>query len=195
MKARQKRHKTPKKTGAGKRSPNHIDAVVGLQIRRQRTLLGLSQEELAAKLGISFQQIQKYEGGSNRIGAGRLYQIAGVLKTDIVSLYGNLPPPGEAPSAQVRQSRAAIRADKKSPRDRDLLELVRAFHAIGKPVLRKNLVRIANSMAAESGRRPKTRVKAKKAASKVRTKTKSRAKAKPKSKAKAKSKARTKTRR
>jgi transcriptional regulator with XRE-family HTH domain len=61
------------------KSPDHIDVEVGQRIRIQRTALGLSQTALAHQLGVTFQQVQKYEKGKNRIGAGRLTKIADIL--------------------------------------------------------------------------------------------------------------------
>ncbi|MCK1387644.1 helix-turn-helix transcriptional regulator [Bradyrhizobium sp. 21] len=65
-----------------------FDAEIGERIRAQRLSRGLSQEELAGRLGITFQQLQKYEKGANRLSAGRLRDIAGALRIPMVSLYG-----------------------------------------------------------------------------------------------------------
>lgn len=73
------------RTPAGE--PNPIDVHVGDRIRRRRTLLGLSQEQFASLLGITFQQVQKYERGMNRIGASRLWDVAKVLDTEISYFY------------------------------------------------------------------------------------------------------------
>ena len=63
--------------------PNPIDIHVGSRVRLKRTMMGLSQEKLGESLGVTFQQVQKYEKGANRIGASRLQQIAAILKTPI----------------------------------------------------------------------------------------------------------------
>ncbi len=68
--------------------PDPIDVAVGKQIRARRTDLGMSQTELGAELGITFQQIQKYEKGANRVSASALYKIAGVLKVPLSYLFG-----------------------------------------------------------------------------------------------------------
>lgn len=70
-----------------KRRTHTIDIHIGLQLRKRRLMLGLSQEELAKKLGLSFQQIQKYEKATNRISAARLYEIAQILRTEITYFY------------------------------------------------------------------------------------------------------------
>lgn len=73
------------------RKPNPIDIHVGSRLRLRRTMLGLSQEKLGTQLGITFQQVQKYEKGSNRIGASRLHEIAIILKTPIGYFYEDAP--------------------------------------------------------------------------------------------------------
>ena len=70
------------------KSPNHIDVEVGQRIRIQRNALGLSQTELADHLGVTFQQVQKYENGKNRVGIGRLTKIAKVLRLPVTNLLG-----------------------------------------------------------------------------------------------------------
>ena len=70
--------------------PNPIDIHVGNRIRQRRTLLGLSQEKLAELLGLTFQQVQKYEKGMNRVGASRLWDISKVLKTPIGFFYEDM---------------------------------------------------------------------------------------------------------
>ena len=72
---------------AKKKQATSIDARVGQQIRLRRVLLGMSQEELGQRLGLTFQQIQKYERGLNRIGAGRLFELARILHVGILYFY------------------------------------------------------------------------------------------------------------
>ena len=81
-----------KGTKAG-RGPSDVDRVIGQKVRDRRILLGLSQEKLADGLGITFQQVQKYERGSNRISAGRLYAIAQALEVDIAWFFEGLDQP------------------------------------------------------------------------------------------------------
>src|ERR1041385_4815801 len=72
-------------------APNPVDVHVGQRVRMRRVLLGMSQEKLGAALGLTFQQIQKYERGANRIGSGRLYQLAKVLDVPLSYFYDELP--------------------------------------------------------------------------------------------------------
>lgn len=71
-------------------TPNPIDLYVGSRVRMRRTLLGMSQERLAAELGITFQQVQKYERGLNRIGASRLWDLAQVLGVSVDFFYQDI---------------------------------------------------------------------------------------------------------
>ncbi len=74
-----------------KKSPTEIDRHIGHRVRARRTMLGMSQEKLAEALGLTFQQVQKYEKGVNRIGASRLLHIAGVLDVNIDFFFEGIP--------------------------------------------------------------------------------------------------------
>ena len=69
------------------RSPDDLDRLIAKRLRHQRVISGLSQTALATALGITFQQVQKYESGKNRISAGRLWQIANVMEVEIASFF------------------------------------------------------------------------------------------------------------
>ena len=71
------------------KAPNPIDKHVGARVRMRRLLVGMSQEKLGTALGVSFQQVQKYEKGTNRIGAGRLQEIAKILKVPVSFFFSN----------------------------------------------------------------------------------------------------------
>src|SRR5690606_13936188 len=81
---------------AGKKSPNPIDIHVGSRVRLRRMMLGMSQEKLGEGLGITFQQIQKYEKGTNRIGASRLQHIARILSVPVSFFFEDAPGGGDA---------------------------------------------------------------------------------------------------
>ena len=74
-----------------KKSPNQIDKHIGSRVRARRIMLGMSQEKLADALGLTFQQVQKYEKGVNRIGASRLLHIAGILDVSIEFFFEGIP--------------------------------------------------------------------------------------------------------
>jgi transcriptional regulator with XRE-family HTH domain len=82
-------------TEENKKKPNPIDIHVGSRIRLRRNMLGMSQEKLGENLGITFQQIQKYEKGQNRIASGRLQQIAQFFEVPMSALFGESEPQGQ----------------------------------------------------------------------------------------------------
>jgi transcriptional regulator with XRE-family HTH domain len=122
------------------RSANSVDSHVGSRVRLRRLELGMSQEKLAEQLGITFQQVQKYERGTNRIGASRLHQIALVLQTPITYFFDGaseavLPAAQEAsPLAQALSDPATVR-------------LVRAFASIEDPQLKQKAIGIIEAIA------------------------------------------------
>ena len=86
-------------------SPNPIDVHVGERVRRRRRALGVSQEQLADKLGLTFQQVQKYERGANRVSASKLYQIAQALQAHIAYFFEGLPDPARVQGVSEDASR------------------------------------------------------------------------------------------
>jgi DNA-binding XRE family transcriptional regulator len=86
-----------KESRMAKKAPNPVDKHVGSRVRMRRMMLGMSQEKLGDALGLTFQQVQKYEKGSNRIGASRLQQISLTLQVPVAFFFeGAPPPPGKA---------------------------------------------------------------------------------------------------
>jgi len=122
------------------------DERVGGNIRLRRTLLGLTQEQLATALAISYQQVQKYETGANRVSAGRLYEIARHLNVDISFFFEGLEPTGE--TTQMPHG----------GRNRPTIELVKNFTEIEDPAVRgavSNLVRTLTHTLTHSDERLK----------------------------------------
>lgn len=78
-----------------KKSPNEIDREIGCRIRAKRQLIGYNQKSLAARIGVSYQQVQKYENGSNRVGASRLYAISKALGVHISHFFDAKPENGD----------------------------------------------------------------------------------------------------
>lgn len=120
------------------------DKHVGQRIRIKRVLAGFSQVALANELGITFQQVQKYEHGTNRISAGRLYDTSLVLKEPVSYFFEGLP-------AQVhdRDSKESAVTDKMAAQElkRDTLELMKIFYSISDPKLRKHVKDLLRAMA------------------------------------------------
>src|SRR5471032_2060573 len=92
------------------RTPNPIDVHVGLQVRLRRKELKISQEKLAETLGLTFQQVQKYERGSNRISASKLYEIARSLRVSIAWFFEGLSDPQEGRAGGLNGTEAAPHA-------------------------------------------------------------------------------------
>src|SRR5499433_4417721 len=116
----------------GSRRPNPIDVHVGSRVRFRRMLLGMSQEKLGEKLGLTFQQVQKYEKGINRIGASRLFDLAQVLGVPVQFFYEEAPasdPPPVVPDASSEPP--AENGIVQFLRSRAGLELNKAFVRIG----------------------------------------------------------------
>lgn len=131
-----------------KKSPNPIDIHVGSRVRLRRTMLGMSQEKLGDSLGITFQQIQKYEKGANRIGASRLQQISAVLKTPISFFFEDAPgsPDGTGSGfAESDSSNYVVNFLSSS----EGLQLNKAFIRIKDPKVRKKIVDLVRSLADE----------------------------------------------
>ena len=133
--------------------PSPVDVHVGTRIRLRRTLLGMSQERLGDALGLTFQQVQKYERGVNRVGASRLFDLSRILDVPINYFYDNM---SEAMAANGGPTRAT--AGFAEPQDgfgsadetlskRETLELVRAYYRITDPNVRKRVFDLMKSMA------------------------------------------------
>ena len=125
---------------------NIVDVYVGARLRMRRTMLGMSQSRLGELLGVTFQQIQKYEVGVNRIGTGRLVRIAAILGVPIAALFDGVE------RADHASSLLSLVADSRSFR------LAHAFAAIENSALRLSLVNLVEKVAAAvpQSKRPRT---------------------------------------
>jgi len=129
--------------------PSPIDVHVGSRIRLRRTLLGMSQERLGEALGLTFQQVQKYERGVNRVGASRLFDLARVLDVPISFFFDDLSDANSLATSGRRavgfeQSQDGF-TDETLNR-RETLELVRAYYRISDPAVRKRVFDLIKSM-------------------------------------------------
>ncbi len=129
------------------KKPNPIDIHVGSRVRLRRTMLGMSQEKLGNALGITFQQIQKYEKGANRIGASRLQQIANVLTVPVAFFFEDAPSGTQAVTGMAEESSTTYVVDFLSSSEG--LQLNRAFVKIGDPKVRRKIVDLVKSLAEE----------------------------------------------
>jgi transcriptional regulator with XRE-family HTH domain len=131
-----------------KKQANAVDALVGNQVRLRRTSLGMSQEKLAQLLGLTFQQVQKYEKGVNRIGASRLFDLARVLGVGILYFY-------EGAIDQVSGRPLGFAEDAAAPPTpaaptKEGLQLNMAFTRIPDPKLRRRILELVKGLAADS---------------------------------------------
>lgn len=135
----------------GPGGPNPVDMHVGARLRLRRTLLGLSQEKLGEAIGLTFQQVQKYERGANRIGASRLFDIARVLDVPIGYFFDEMTDDtaSKSPSHLVgKEDELEPEPYEKDPMARrETLELVRAYYKISDPQLRRRLFDMAKALA------------------------------------------------
>ncbi|HUN49962.1 MAG TPA: helix-turn-helix transcriptional regulator [Candidatus Sulfotelmatobacter sp.] len=123
-----------------------MDAHIGGRLRLRRTLMGFSQEKLAEAVGLTFQQIQKYEKGANRIGASRLYQFSNILEVPPSYFFDSMPP--ELARADGDTSDAGNATLLRDPlTKRETLELVRAYYRIADPTVRRRLFDLVRSLS------------------------------------------------
>jgi len=130
------------------KTPSGIDRIVGQRLRWRRRELKLTQEQLGEKLGLTFQQVQKYEKGVNRISAGRLFEIAQALGITITYFYEGVDELMDNPAA------VSVHEEDHPPSlpviDTEAMELVTAFQKIGDKSLRRSLLETIRAAAATS---------------------------------------------
>ena len=128
---------------------NAVDIHVGKRIRLRRTLLGLSQEQLGAALNITFQQVQKYERGANRVSASRLWDISQIIDVPIGYFFEDMSDDTMRSSPRrVSTGEEHIADDAKDPMARrETLELVRTYYSIAEPHVRRRISDMVKAIA------------------------------------------------
>ena len=121
--------------------PHPVDVHVGQRVRQRRWMLGLTQQQLAEKIGIRFQQVQKYETGENRMSASRLYDIAQALRVPVIFFYEGLEGGAASPDDGAAGDVLA---------DREAIDLVRAFYAMPQEQ-RRHLYDLARTLGRAAG--------------------------------------------
>jgi transcriptional regulator with XRE-family HTH domain len=128
-----------------KKSPDATDRHVGARVRMRRKMLTMSQTKVADALGLTFQQVQKYENGTNRIGAGRLQQLAGILQVPVEFFFEGAPvAPHTKSDARTPDYVSTFFATT------DGLALSKAFMLIKQPTLRRHIVHLVEEIAGDS---------------------------------------------
>lgn len=130
--------------------PNPIDVHVGKRVRARRTLMGLSQSKLGKAIDTTFQQVQKYERGMNRISSSRLYQISQVLDVSIPYFFDDLPAEisGRRAPGLADVAPAPFQGDPMA--SQETLKLVRAYYRIQNPLLRQRLRELVKALSTQT---------------------------------------------
>jgi transcriptional regulator with XRE-family HTH domain len=132
--------KSAAKYGRGTGVPNPIDVHVGNRIRMRRLLLGMNQETLANALGLTFQQVQKYEGGANRVSASRLSAMAEILDVPISYFFGDLRADGAEVSPEDQRWREYLQRP-------ETIEFIRLYYAIPDTRTRQKFLEMTKTLA------------------------------------------------
>lgn len=132
-----------------KKAPNPIDKHVGSRVRMRRMMLGMSQEKLGDALALTFQQVQKYEKGTNRIGASRLQQISQILQVPVAFFFEGAPQLSEGVVTEALQTAPSPSYVSDFLATSDGLSLTKAFMRIPDPKLRRRIVDLVQQIAGE----------------------------------------------
>ncbi|MCI5050239.1 MAG: helix-turn-helix domain-containing protein [Rickettsiales bacterium] len=127
--------------------PHPIDVHVGKRLRLRRSILGMSQEALGGAIGITFQQVQKYERGVNRMGASRLYQFAKLLNTNVSYFFDEFQEmaEGNAGLGLAESEAASFEHDKMA--SRETMEMMRAYYKIPSAAARKRIFELVKTLS------------------------------------------------
>lgn len=125
--------------------PDPVDIHVGLQVRKRRNALSMSQEKLGKALGLTFQQVQKYERGMNRIGSSRLYQLSQILDVEIPYFFEGYEDPQDIAYASVAEDSAPFEMSQKMQAETQ--DLVRAYARIKDNGMRRRVLDLIRAMA------------------------------------------------
>jgi transcriptional regulator with XRE-family HTH domain len=130
------------------KAPNPTDRHVGSRVRMRRMMLSMSQEKLGDALGLTFQQVQKYEKGTNRIGASRLQQISHILQVPVAFFFEGAPSLGAQPDGMGEAPSPSYVSDFLATSDG--LALTKAFMRIKEPKLRRRIVDLVQQIAGDN---------------------------------------------
>ncbi len=142
--------RTMKKNRASKGTADPIDRYVGSRVRVRRLGLGMSQTKLGQVIGVTFQQVQKYENGANRVGASNLYKMAKAMGVDVGFFYDGMPQSaakGKGKGTRGRRARPSIEIEGDPTRSREIITLTHNYARIAHPVLRKRVFELVKSLA------------------------------------------------
>ncbi len=136
-----------------RKGPHPIDVHVGSRVRLRRNLLGINQTKLAGAIGVTYQQIQKYEWGVNRVGASRLFNLSRVLDVPVSFFFEDLSPAaaggGRRRARGLSEAPAAV-LEPDSLSRRETVELIRAYYRVTDPHLRKRVLDLLKALGKPS---------------------------------------------
>ncbi len=137
-----------RRKGSRDRSPEDVDIHVGARIRMRRRFLGLTQQQLAEQLGLTFQQVQKYERGANRVSASKLYEISRALQTPVPFFFEGLTDTGQAEADEARGAEQSIRDFLFTSEGQELASL---YPMISHARLRRQVLELVRAIAEDEG--------------------------------------------
>ncbi len=135
---------------SGKGPQRTVDMCIGTRIRLRRTMLGMSQERLGAQLGVTFQQVQKYERGTSRVGSSRLFEISRVLEVPVSYFFEEVEADGEdaVPVRRATAKAATVPPQAVDPTERrETFKLVRAYCRIQDPAIRRRVFDLVKAVS------------------------------------------------
>ena len=146
--------KSKPRYGRGTRRPSPVDLHVGTRVRQRRVLLGMTQTDLAETMGLTFQQVQKYEKGRNRISASRLYGLSQVFNVTVEYFFDGVSPDAGAISPGKGRGKAKeLPSYEPDPMTtRETLELVRAYYRIEDTDVRRQVYEMTKALGASAGK-------------------------------------------
>ena len=127
--------------------PHPVDIHVGRRLRSRRTILGMSQEEIGESVGITFQQVQKYERGLNRIGSSRLYEFSRLLGVGVSYFFEDLSTGENGTASGMAEGSSPFEYEKTN--NKEVLSLVRAYYGIKDPQVRKKILSLIKTLSLE----------------------------------------------
>ena len=129
--------------------PHHVDVHVGKRLRLKRTILGMSQQTLAAAIGLTFQQIQKYERGINRMGASRLFEFSKILDVPISYFFEEYADTATPHYGGMAESGTPAFEHEDPIASRETMEMMRAYYQISSKTIRKRVFDLIKTLASE----------------------------------------------
>ena len=142
--------RTMNKKRASKGAADPIDRYVGSRVRVRRLGLGMSQTRLGQAIGVTFQQVQKYENGANRVSASNLYKMAKAMGVDVGFFYDGMPQSaakGKGKGTRGRRARPSVEIAGDPTRSREIITLMHNYARINQPRLRKRVFELVKSLA------------------------------------------------